>query len=251
MFFKSILNEPEVKLNSTPPAERRTIPRYAINPHFQLKAVLNYSKRTESRPPKPESRPAWTWPCRILDCSEQGVRLLMDPGPKVQARDLCDLKLSIENFDLTIPCRIANVHGEAQGLILGLKHEITDEQTWSSYWQLLEVIALSSTLKPQRRTTKPDESGYIVEHYVNDRPARLTIWRHPASQAAVAFEFRLKDNLVRGSAGQKPGYLTGLGGSPAPVAQAAEIHRLFQWVVANLAVAVPDDVRDFLRTFSG
>lgn len=248
LFFKSILKEPEVAVNSTSPAERRTIPRFAINPQFKLKAVLSFTKRNDTQSPKGSTRPGWNWKCRILDCSEQGVRILMDPALKVQARDLCDLKLSVEGFELTIPCHIANIREEAEGLIFGLKHEIEAEKTWNAYWQLLEVVALGSALKLHRRTTKPDESGYLVEHYVNNRPARLTIWRRPDDQAVAAFEFRLKDNLVRAVAGQKIEYLTSAAARPATAAQVLEIQRLFQWVVPNISSAVPEDVREFLKT---
>lgn len=249
LFFKRILKEPEVAVNSTSPAERRTIPRFAINPQFKLKAMLGFTKRNDTQSPKGNTRPAWNWQCRILDCSEQGVRIMMDPAFKVQARDLCDLKLSVEGFELTIPCHIANIREEAEGLIFGLKHDIEAEKMWNAYWQLLEVVALGSTLKLHRRTTKPDESGYLVEQYVNNRPAHLTIWRHPANQAVAAFEFRLKDNLVRAAVGQKTAYLTGAAARPATAAQALEIQRLFQWVVLNLSAAVPDDVRAFLKSY--
>jgi hypothetical protein len=37
----------------------------------------------------------------------------------------------------------------------------------------------------------------------------------------------------------------------APPSQVAEIHRLFQWVVPNVAAAVPADVREFLQKSAG
>jgi hypothetical protein len=250
LFFKRILKEPEVAVGSTSPAERRTIPRFAINPQFKLKAVLSFTKRNDTQSPKGSTRPGWNWKCRILDCSEQGVRIMMDPAFKVPARDLCDLKLSVEGFELTIPCHIANIREEAGGVLFGLKHDIEAEKTWNAYWQLLEVVALGSSLKLHRRTTRPDESGYLVEQYVNNRPAHLTIWRHPADKSVAAFEFRLKDNLVRAAAGQQLACLTGAAARPATAAQALEIQRLFQWVVLNLSSAVPDDVREFLKRYA-
>ena len=71
--------------------------------------------------------------------------------------------------------------------------------------QLLDVVALGSTLKLERAAKQPDASGYIVEVYAGNRPSRLTVWRHPADESVMAFEFVLKDNMVRAAAGQRPG----------------------------------------------
>lgn len=243
LFFKRILKEPA----PVPQVERRSTKRYAVNPQFPIKAVLSFIGRDDTGVPMSNSRHGWNWKGRLIDCSEQGVRIQMGPTFKVEARDLCDLTLKVEDFELTVPCHIANIRENAEGLIFGLQHNIEDEAIRSAYWQLLEVLALGSTLKLQSKTTKPDESGYLVEHYVSNRPARLSIWRHPADESVSAFEFQLKDNLVRAAAGHGMEFLTGADARRATAAQALEIQRLFNWVVPNLASAVPEDVRQFLK----
>lgn len=251
MFFKSILKEPELTGSAAPLAEQRGMPRYEINPRFRLKASLSFVASRNTRSPRGNSNPVWHWKCRLLDCSEQGVRIQMDPAFKVRARDLCDLRLKVEDFELTIPCHIANVRESPDGFVFGLKIDPADESTWNAYWQLLEVVALGSSLRLHRRSTRPDESGYLVEHYANNRPARLSIWRHPTSRAVQAFEFLLKHYLVRAAAGHPVEYLIGPAARPATTSKALEIQRLFQWVVPNLSSAVPDDVRDFLKHYAG
>lgn len=251
LFFKRILKEPELIGSATPLSEQRSMPRFEISPRFRLKASLNFVSRGDTRGPRGNTRPALHWKCRLLDCSEQGVRIQMDPAFKVRARDLCDLRLKVEEFELTIPCHIANVRETPEGLVFGLKIDPDDESTWNAYWQLLEVVALGASLRLHRSTPRPDESGYLVENYSNNRPARLTIWRHPTTRAVIAFEFLLKHYLVRAAAGQPVEFLTGPSARPATTTQALEIQRLFQWVVPNLSTSVPDDVRDFLKNYAG
>ncbi len=251
MFFKRILKDGERAEPSGPVAEQRSMPRYVISPEFRLKATLNFASRVDSRATNGHSRSAWHWKCRLLDCSEQGVRIQMDPALKVRARDLCDLQLRVEEFELTIPCRIANIRENAEGVIFGLKLEPDDESTWKAYCQLLEVVALGSSLRLHRRTAHPDESGYLREHYANNRPARLSVWRDPATQAVKACEFLLKHHLVRAAAGRPVEYLTSPSGRRASPTTAREIQRLFCWVVPNLPDAMPEDVRAFLKQHAG
>jgi len=252
LFFKRILKEPEPTA-STPAMERRSTKRFAINPAFALKAVLSFIARDESGAPMSNTRQGWNWKGRLIDCSEQGVRIQMGPGLKIELGDPCDLKLTIQDFELTVPCHVTNIGEQPEGMVFGLKHDIAGAATQSAYRQLLEVIALGSTLKLQPKAAKPDASGYLVEIYASNRPSRLTVWRHPADESVAAFEFQLKDNLVRGAAGHSAEFLSDLGGTgsrPASTEKCLEIGRLFTWVVPNIAPAVPDDVREFLKNYS-
>lgn len=249
LLFKRILKEPEPTA-STPAVERRSTKRYNISPDFALKAVLSFVPRDDTGAPMSHSRAGWNWKGRLIDCSEQGVRMQMGPGLKLGLDEPCDLRLTIQDFELTVPCHVTNTSENAEGLVLGLKHDIADEATATAYRQLLEVIALGSTLRLQPKAAQPDPSGYLVEVYASNRPSRLTVWRHPANQAVAAFEFQLKDNLVRCAAGHAVEFMTnleGTGSRPASSEKCLEIGRLFTWVVPNLAAVVPDDVRAFLQ----
>ena len=237
---------------AAPQVERRSAKRYAVNRQFPLKATLSFVPRDDTGAPMSTSRHGWNWKGRLIDCSEQGARLQMGPALKVQARDLCDLNLAVDDFELTVPCHIANIREEAASVVFGLKHDIADATTLAAYGQLLEVLALGSTLKLQGKAAELDESGYYAEHYTSTRPARLSVWRGPAKRSVVAFEFQLKENLVRAVLGQQMEFLTGFGAEarPAPTAKALEIQRLFNWVLPNLAPAVPEDVRAFLARYA-
>ena len=252
LFFKRKFKvaEPASAEGKAPPVERRHSRRYRFNPKFPLKAVLSFGGRNDTTSPTGHPRPGWKWEGRLIDCSEQGVRIQMSAARKVSARDLCDLRLTVEEFNLTIPCRISNITGQAADLQFGLEHDLMDEATRKAYGQMLEVLALGSALVLQSKTAKPDASGYLVEHYASDRPARLTVWRLPKDKGVVAFEFLLQGNLVRTVAGEGVEYRNAADGRPVPPAKAQEIKRLFQWVVPNVAEAVPADVRRILRRHS-
>ena len=243
--FKRILKGSDAKVQRV---ERRSTQRFALNSEFPLRAVLSFIGRDDTGALMGNSRNGWNWKGRLVDCSEYGARMQMGPKLKAITGDSCDLLIFVEDFELTVPCRIANIRESDEGSVYGLKHNIENEVTRRSYRQLLEVVALGSTLKLLSKTSKPDESGYLLEHYVSNRPARLTIWRHPANESVAAFEFQLLDSLVRAAVGYSIKYFSNPGTRPVTTRKALEIQRLFRWVVPNLAPVVPADVREFLRS---
>lgn len=250
--FNSILQGNAV---GAPRAERRGEERYPVNPDFPLKAGISYIGRDDTGAPMSSSRAGWNWKGQLLDCSEEGARVRLGPGLKAVVGESCDLKLTVQDFNLSVPCHVANIYIQEGGgdVIFGLQHAIDDPDTLASYRQLVEVLALASTLKARFAEPKPDKNGYLVEQFANDRPARLTIWREPRSRGVVAFEFLLKEDIVQAASGQAMEYLTGTeatGAVEATAAKALEIHRLFTWVLPNLPAEVPADVREFLRIYA-
>lgn len=252
-FFKRIL-KPADEPRPVARPERRGGRRHVINPEFPLLAVLSFAGRDISGFPATNKRAAWNWKGRLVDISSAGARMQLAPSVLAASGDFCELRLNLEGFAVVVPCHITNMRVERGGVFFGLKHEITDEVSRVAYRQLLEIVALGATLKPKTKTPKPDESGYLLELYASDLPSRLKVWRQETDQAVAAFEFLLKDSLVRAAKGQGVEYLPGAAAAPGrriTPTQATEIQRLFHWVVPNLAPAVPDDVREFLRRYAG
>lgn len=253
-FFKRILKEPEKEPDQeVARVERRSKQRFALGPKFPLKAVLNLAQRDDSGAPMTHSRHGWNWKGRLLDCSEQGARMQFNAAFNAASGDAGSLHLELEGFELFLPCHISNIKEEGSGIVFGLKHDLTDPATDNAYRQLLEIVALGATLKPCAKNSKPDESGYLMEQYASDWQSRLTVWRDKSDKEMTAFEFLLKDCLVRAAREQEPEYLDGIeaaGSRPAAPNKAAEIHRLFRWVAANLPSAVAADVREFLQYFA-
>jgi hypothetical protein len=253
LFFKRILKEPVAPAATAQPIERRSEQRFTISAEFPLKAVLGFVARDASGAPMSNSRHGWNWKGRLIDCSEEGARLQLGPGIRIGVGEPCDLKLSVQDFEITVPCHVINLTDQPEGAVIGLKHAIADPETLEAYRQLLEVVALGSTLKLQSRTPQPDASGYIVEVYGGPRAARLTVWRYPGKGAVGAFELVLQDSMVRAAAGQQAEFLAdidGHGSQPANSEKCVEIGRLFQWVVPNLPPDLPAEVRAFLRHYA-
>lgn len=250
-FFKYNAEASELAARGGSLAEKRGKPRYAISPEFRLNASLLIDPVDVSPLAGEGHGPAQQWkaPCHLLDCSEQGVRVQLEPAHKIPAGELRGLRLQVEEFSLNVACRIANMSEPVGGVIFGLVLDLENEATFEAYWQLLEAVTLGLSLKPHSKSTKPDDSGYLVEHYASHRPARLSIWRHPVDQSVAAFEFRLKHDLVRAVVGNPLECLHEPGNRPVSPAKREELQLLFSWMVSNLASAVPQDVRETLRLY--
>lgn len=239
-FFKRIL---QPTTSEVAPEKRRGGQRLAVSLDLPLRTGLCFPARPAT------GRDAWNWKGRIVDCSEQGVRLQFEGQVAATSGESCDLKLDLEEFVLVVPCHVSNVRRQGDVTTIGLRHDVTDEDTMKAYHQFLEIVALGATLRPHLRRSLPPGSNYLVEQYVSERRSCLNVWRHPADGAVAAIEFLLKDCLVRIVAGHAVEYYAGteaVATQRAAGAPALEIHRLFRWVLPNLSHTVPADVREFL-----
>ena len=247
LFFKRILDVRK----SAAVSERRGGSRYAVKTGFPVKTVVNILGRDEQgHALKSRDGQGWDWAGRLLDLSFTGARMQLPPTVLARRGDACHLKLDVQGYELVVPAKVAHIAERRDSFLFGLALDTSASQTQAAFRQLVELVALGATLK-QRRPLRPDDSGYLVEEYAGEAGSHLVIWRHLAGRDVAAFEFRLKDCAVRGLAGRN--VLECYAGAdpaaarPASGAKGEEIQRLYQWVVLNLAPAVPADVRDFLQ----
>lgn len=255
-FFKRVFKHPEPAAVIAPVVitrpERRRMQRYVVNPKSPIKAVLSFIGRDETGARLSSSRVGWDWKGHLVDFSERGASMQLGAAALAAKGDAGELKLTLRDSVLEIPCHISNVRVQAEGLIYGLQYGNTDEATRAAYRRVLDILALGLRLKPQFKKTEPDEIGYLVEQYASDCQSRLTVWRNQDDRTVAAFEFQLKDSLVRGADRHPVRYLAGADAATARRASPArtmEIQGLFQWAVPNLAKSVPVDVRDFMQRF--
>lgn len=246
LFFKKIL---EVRKEEAP-AERRGGSRYAVQPDFPIKTVVNIAGRDEmGEPIKSKNGEGWDWSGRLVNVSSSGARVQLPRTVLAQRGDTCLFKIDIQGFQIAIPGTIAHVAERRDSLVFGLALDLENSPDRLAFRQLVELVALGSTLK-QVRPPQADGSGYIVEQYAGEPSSRLTIWRQLVGREVAAFEFQMKDCVVRGLAERRDlECFVGLDsatGRRATGEKVEEILRLYQWVVLNLAPALPADVREFL-----
>lgn len=235
-FFKRILQSNEKAVASE---KRLGGQRLVVAEEFPLRVALGL-----------DGGDRWNWQCRLLNCSEPGVRVLTEVAVAAVTGAPCNFRIDLEGFELTVPCVVSNHRRQGERMFLGLRQVVADAETLGGYRQFLEIVALGATLRLNVRRSRPPDAEYQVEQYVSARRSCLNLWRHPATGFVAAAELILRDCLVRVVPGHPLEYYLGLeavAGARATPAQALEIHRLFHWVVPNLSLSVPEDVRKFLQ----
>jgi hypothetical protein len=242
LFFRRILMGGAKRRGS----ERRSAPRYAVSSDFPIKAVLNAAGRDlKGQPLTAKGGGGWDRDATVVDLSLSGAHLHAPHRIEPTRDDPCTVKLDLEGYRLELPGRIAHVERTSEEVVFGIAFEFADEVQRHAYDQLLDLVAFGAGLRPAG-PAKPGSDGLIHERHEGDGSSQLDVWREAAGRKVTAFEFQLKDCTVRGRTGV-PGIdcLKGAGNDVAPAnhEEAAEILRLFQWVVLNLSRDVPPDVR--------
>ena len=248
LFFKRILSAATGKSASR---EKRRTHRYELNPAFQLKAVLSLTGRDNfGNPLKAADNKGWDWKGQLVNFSSTGVRIALPPAALAARGDDCQLRLTLERYQLVIPSRVAHLKEHRDHVVFGLELNLTDSETRQAYRQLVELVALGSSLHLVQNA-RPDESGYLLEQYGGKEDALLTVWRDASQQMVTAFEFKVKEFYIRGTSKTRKlkFFVAGEDKLLRPVAATmhTEMQRLFHWIVPNLTDGVPPDVRDFLK----
>jgi hypothetical protein len=246
LFFKRILDVAK----DDSPKERRGGTRFAVQPDFPIKTVVHlYGRDDLGQLLRTSDGRGFDWAGRLVNVSQSGARVQLPRTVVAERDDPCLLKIDVQGFQLTVPGRIAHVSERRDSHVYGLALDLANTPDQLAYRQLVELIALGATLK-QVRQPQPDGSGYIVEQFAGEPSSRLTIWRQLVGREVAAFEFQMKDCVVRGLAGRRDVEcfvgIDSASGKRVTGEKGEEILRLYQWVVLNLAPAVPADVREFL-----
>lgn len=252
LFFKRILgmSEPEE------PPDRRGGIRFAVGAKFPVKTVLNTQGRDEMGVLlKSKDNAGWDWGGRLVNLSVYGARIQVPATMHAHLGDPCKLKFEIDGYQLALPGSIVHIVERRDSFVYGLKLDLGIDESARAYHQLVDLVSLGATLQPVQPPEPDATTGYLLEQYAGENRSRLKVWRQPAGRSIVGFDFRLKHCSVRGLRDRPElEYFVDVDNESvqfAPEAQVAEIRRLFQWVVPNIASAVPADVREFLQEFAG
>lgn len=245
LFFRRILQGGLKKRRS----ERRSALRFAVSTQFPITAVLNVAGRDlKGQLLSAKGGGGWDRPAKVVNLSADGAQLRAPHRIEPVRDDPCTVKLDLEGYGLELPGRISHLRRTGDEVVFGIAFEIADERLRRSYDQLFGLVALGGGLRRvgSNKPGAPDGNGLLRERYEGVAPSYLDVWREAGGGKVTAFEFGMKDCAVRGRTGT-PGLecFKGIGpdAAPATETQGAEILRLFQWVVLNLAPEVPADVR--------
>lgn len=247
LFFKRILNV--TTGNSS--RDKRRANRYAVNPAFPLRAILSLTGRDSfGNPLKASDNKGWDWKGHLVNFSNTGARIELPPAALAARGDECNLKLILDGYQLVIPSRVAHLKEHRDHVVFGLELNLTESETRQAYRQLIDLVALGASMK-RVQEPHPDDSGYLVEQFGESAEAALKIWREVHQQLITAFELKVRDYYIRGTAKDRKLYfLSGESADnlkPVPPTRLGEMQRLFDWMVPNLSKDVPEDAQAFLK----
>jgi hypothetical protein len=170
-------------------------------------------------------------------------------------REQCQLKFSHGDYHLHLPATVTHFRCHAQYSLCGLTFNFPDEESRQSYFQLLEPVAIGSSLKAvdvvQDAPRRPKE-----KYAAGNDSAVLTVWRNETENSIVSFDFRMRQYGVSWVKGLTELEVYGLAANESATEeivalneeQNEEVRWLFCLAVPNLSKAVPLDVRKFLAT---
>lgn len=231
--------------------DKRRAQRYVVSPAFPLRAVLSLCGRdTFGNPLKASDNKGWDWKGHLVNFSSTGARVELPPAALAARGDECNLKLSIDGYQLVIPSRVAHLKEHRDHVVFGLELNLTESETRLAYRQLIDLVTLGASLKCTQEA-QLDPSGYLVEHYGEGEEATLKVWREAHQHLIAAFELRVRQYYFRGTAkSRKLNFFYGENVESlksVPVNRHNELQRLFDWLTPNLAKDVPADVVAFLK----
>lgn len=247
-FFKRILQFKKETPAQREQREQRQAQRYVLPAETPLQCVVQLGSRFRSG--------------ELVNLSGAGLSLRLPKDVEVAKGQVCGITLAIEKQKLALQATIAHLRRSDTGVTLGFALQFADFENQQAYLQLLDPVAIGTTLTPAKADgLRFAEPGIITDRYDSPADAQLTVWRTFAGQSLLGFELRLHEYYVRcrgtppqleiytsaGSAPSHPGYAV-----PALKKagdKSADIRRLFRWVVPHLNKSIPDDIRTFLAQF--
>jgi|SRR6478609_1356350 len=233
--------------------DKRKAQRYYVGAAFPLKARIVL----------PDSDGAGrNWGGALFNMSGEGLSLQLPPATVARRGEEISVTLSLEGHELKLPCKVAHFRVQNSTAYCGLALAFPDQALRKSYLQLLEAVALGSTLAPVAGTTGAhNRPGLRAERYKSARPALLTAWREANGELAC-FELVLRDHCLRGEAkrpaleifsnqaeGEKAAWSAPSFAFSKGV-ENGELRQLFRWVALNTSRTVPTDLREMMRFFA-
>lgn len=241
--FKSILEAEPAALTAD---EKRKLPRYPLGDDFIFRTKLTLFQTGGK---------GKDWSATPVNLSVTGASVQVSMAAVAFQREQCRLKFSHGDYLLDLPATIAHFRCYSQYSLCGIIFNFPDEEARQSYLQLLEPVAIGSSLKAAH--VDQDAPGRPKEKYTaGNGSVALTVWRNEPENSIISFDFRMRQYGVSWMKGLAELEVYGLATDESAVEQILslseeqneEVRWLFCLAVPNLSKAVPLDVRKFLAT---
>ena len=236
LLFSRILN---IKKSQARQMERRLERRYPPGRLFPLFATIDVAG---------EPRAA-----KVLDLSAHGAGLQVS-GPAYAAGLAAQLHLQLDETWMEFPCRIAHVKVLPKGCRLGLAAQFKDFATQKAYLQLLQPVALGSSMRPiAPEEIRQDEPEMLKAVFTGLPGSELSVWRQGNHLDEYVIRGDSTVGVLQISPRKQMPRLSAVAKSAAPkklpTAVHDEVRLLYNWTMFNLPKEVPGDIRSFLQGF--
>jgi len=242
--------------------DKRGAKRYPVGAKFPIKAKITLTARDGEGNAKPGA--SIDWGGQLANLSGTGVSIRLHPAAVANSGEACSLKLELDNKIFELATNVAHFRVGPQYVACGLAINFPDAYTRKAYLQLMEPVAVGSTLAPASGRVKQDLPGLIKEQYQGESESVLSVWRDSSGKNPKLFELVVHDYCVRGSTempglnisfrdGSKSGKRASRPAVSIPISpdHQREVKQLFQFIVQNLSKGVPAELKRFLELFAG
>ncbi len=243
LLFKRLMDFPRAALSRL--GNKRRSARCPVAPGFPLKASISLSGAPEPTTGKRDSRSGIRWGGAVLDLSSGGLSLRLPAAATTTRGEPSVLTLSLEDFELHVPCTVAHFRTHASGAWCGLALAFDDDTQRKGYLQLLEAVVLGAEFSFDK--APKDSSGLYCERYRSGgKRAVLTVWRTEKGGDLYGFELSVGEHCVRGDMARSTlqACASDEERTPLPAGpERSEVIRLYRILTANLPKALPADLR--------
>lgn len=231
--------------------DKRRTERHPVAPGFPLKAVINLLGTDNPARNKMPVGLGRDWGGIVADLSGDGLSLRLPPAITTARGERSVLVLSLDDFQLRIPCTVAHFRTQAAGAWCGLSLQFEHDTQRKGYIQLLEAVVMGAGFVAAKAPKAP--AGLRAERYRSEGKASLTVWRERAEGRVHCFELSMGGVAVR-SDPERPAlevFSVEQGNAmmvTGPKKQ--EVLRLFRIVAANLPKTLPADLRQSMQALA-
>jgi hypothetical protein len=247
LLFKRILNFKRDFLAKL--RDKRKSTRFPVGQLFPLKATVNLVG-----PDAVGSTPGtgYDWGGRLINVSSNGAGLQLLRAATTYRGEKTELKLTLEDHGLAIPCEVAHFRTFSGYSLCGLSLQFTDFNAQKAYLQLVEAVSIGASFTPPKgKGGGGGRPGLVRDQFRAGSKATLNVWRVAKTGQLDGFEMLVGDHSLKGGPNSPVLEVYRVGKPPkleGSAEVAGEVRRLFRWIVPNLPPKlVPSEVRHLME----